>query len=194
MTKTGNYQKNLITFKVIIIITLLLVLPAYLFLYQFQIVSYISKDNLFTFDYYNFYENKVSEYKDGNVPLVPLEKYNVDLRNMFIILDIGIFNEKCSDVINRLSTEDKFKAKYLETPQPSSKLYNNKKEIVVYNMENVQDEYMLDYSKLACIEDEGKSALIGGVLNIEYKQKNILSKIYDYLLFRRVVETFRFTN
>lgn len=185
--------------KILIVVTFIILSFTFLYikyisLYYFQKTTYISNKIGYSFGYYNYDKNTVSEYDGRNLAIVPTEKYHISLNNKSIhstIVDIGIFDGKCESNIKNLIGNKELS--YLETPIPSGSLYNNKM-ITVYDMKNVPDDYMLYYTKLACIENESKSALIAGVEKNEYEKSNFLTDTYNYLMFRRVVETFKFIN
>lgn len=185
--------------KILIILSILILVLTFLYikyinLYFFQKTTYISSKIGYSFGYYNYYKHTVREYDGRNLAIVPSEKYHISLydkSNNSTIIEIGLFDGKCESNIKNLVGDEKMS--YLVNPIPSGSLYNNGV-VTVYDMKNVPDAYMLYYTKLACIENESKSALIGGVEKNEYKKVNFVTDIYNYFIFRRVVETFKFIN
>lgn len=199
MTKQNKSKSSK---KVTLILSVLMIISVFFYikyipLYHFQKTTHISNKGGFSFGYYNYYNHKISESEGRMLANVATEKYHIFLDNRSLrsnVLEIGIFDENCQSTIKNL-TSDEY-AKYLEIPKPSGKLYNNRNQafVTIYDMKNVPDEYLLFYTKLACIEDQNKSALIGGVEKRDWKNRNTIIDTYNYLLFRRVVETFKFTN
>ena len=187
-------RRKILIILSILILTLTFFYIKYISLYYLQKTTYTSSKLGYSFGYYNYYKHTIREYDGRNLAIVPSEKIHISLFDKSTnsaIVEIGLFDGKCESNIKNLVGDEKLS--YLVNPIRSGSIYNNGI-VTVYDMKNVQDDYMLYYTKLACIENESKSALIGGVEKNEYKQFNFVTDIYNYFIFRRVVETFKFMN